>query len=92
MAELSALQDYYSHFFKEFRCRDCGGEVAYESRPRTITEKYLLPLLRLKMIRCGDCFRRFVRPTSLPARARALPHKGPHSQTSVPPPVGTRVA
>ena len=46
MAELSALQDYYIHFFREFRCGDCGSDVAYVSRPRTLTEKYFLPLVR----------------------------------------------
>ena len=92
MAELSALQDYYIHFFREFRCGDCGSDVAYMSRPRTLTEKYFLPLVRMKMVRCGDCFRRFIRSSSLPARPREIIHKAPHSQTPAAPAAGSRVA
>jgi hypothetical protein len=92
MAGLPALQDRYIHFFKEFRCKDCGSDVAYLSRPRTLTEKYLLPVVRLKVVRCGDCFRRFIRPVSLPALSRELPRKGPQSQTPAPPAAGSRVA
>jgi hypothetical protein len=92
MAELSALEDFYIHYFKEFHCRDCGSDVAYVSRPRTLTEKYFLPVMRMKTVRCGDCFRRYVRPVSLPARARELLRRGPNSQTSAPPTTGSRVA
>ena len=92
MAEMSALQDYYIHYFREFRCQDCGSDVAYLSRPRTVSERYILRVLGLKMVRCADCFRRFARPLSLPAREREDPRKAPHSQTPVPPVTGTRVA
>lgn len=92
MAELSGLQHLYLHFFREFRCRDCGCDVAYQSRPRNLTEKYLLPALRLRTIRCADCFRRYVRPVSVPARPRELPRKGPHSQAPAAPAAGSRVA
>jgi hypothetical protein len=92
MAEMSALQDYYIHYFREFRCQDCGSDVAYVSRPRTITERYILPVFRLKMVRCADCFRRVARPAVLPAREREDPRQAPHSQTPVSPVSGTRVA
>ena len=92
MAEQSALEDLYIYYFKQFHCRDCGSDVAYESRPRTLTEKYFLPVVRLKTVRCGECFRRYVRPIALPVRARELPRRGPHSQTPAPPVTGSRVA
>jgi len=41
-----------------YRCRDCGSEVGFRSRRRTITERFLLPLLLLQPVRCGECFRR----------------------------------
>ena len=39
-------------------CRDCGSEVGFRSRRRTLTERYILPLFLLKPVRCGECFRR----------------------------------
>ena len=39
-------------------CRDCGSEVGFRSRRRTLTERYILPLILLKPVRCGECFRR----------------------------------
>lgn len=92
MAEMSALQDYYIHHFREFRCQDCGSNIAYESRPRTVVEKYILPVFRFKMVRCADCFRRFARPVTLPAREREGQQRAPESQTPIPPVAGTRVA
>ena len=43
---------------KHFRCNDCGCFEVFRSRPRTLTEKYLLPLLLLRPVRCAKCFRR----------------------------------
>jgi hypothetical protein len=43
---------------KPFQCRDCGSLQGYRSRPRTFTEKYVLPALGLRPVRCADCFRR----------------------------------
>ena len=43
---------------KQFRCSDCGGLDGFRSRPRTFTEKYILPILLLRPVRCVDCFRR----------------------------------
>ncbi len=41
-----------------YRCQDCGSETGFRSRRRTFTERYLLPLLLLQPVRCGECFRR----------------------------------
>ncbi len=53
-----------------FECRDCGGLNGYRSRPKTFTEKFLLPLLLLRPVRCGDCFRRSVQTIFVPVRHR----------------------
>jgi hypothetical protein len=45
-------------FSQPYHCRDCGSEVGFRSRRRTLTERYLLPLLLLQPVRCGECFRR----------------------------------
>ena len=45
-------------WFQPFRCRDCGGEIGFRSRRRTLSERYLLPLFLLQPVRCGECFRR----------------------------------
>ena len=42
---------------KSFQCRDCGSVEGYRSRPRNVVEKYVLPVLRLRPVRCADCFR-----------------------------------
>jgi hypothetical protein len=53
-----------------YRCRDCGSEVGFRSRRRTFTERYLLPLLLLQPVRCGECFRRDYRSMFTPVRPR----------------------
>lgn len=58
---------------KEFRCRQCGSDAGYESRPRNALEKFLLPVLGLRPARCGDCYRRSWRRMSV----QLLPRKGP---------------
>jgi hypothetical protein len=55
---------------KLFQCEDCGSFEGYRSRPRTLTEKYVLPLLLLRPVRCGDCFRRCYRSIFVQVRAR----------------------
>ena len=45
---------------KTFYCgRHCGSHEGYLSGPRGFVEKYLLPLLLLRPVRCGICFRRY---------------------------------
>jgi hypothetical protein len=43
---------------REFHCRDCGGAEGYPARPRTVVEKYVLPRLLMRPVRCSTCFRR----------------------------------
>jgi hypothetical protein len=45
-------------FAKPYRCRDCGGKAGFRSRPRTLAERYILPLFLMRPVRCADCFRR----------------------------------
>jgi len=44
--------------FPPYYCRDCGSEVGFRSRRRNFAERYLLPLLLMQPVRCGECFRR----------------------------------
>ena len=46
------------HLTRPYLCRDCGCEVGFRSRRRTLTERYILPLFLLQPVRCGECFRR----------------------------------
>ena len=43
---------------RPYLCRDCGCEVGFRSRRRTLSERYILPLFLLQPVRCGECFRR----------------------------------
>jgi len=54
------------HFFSRFVCHGCGGERGYVSRPRTFSERCVLPLFLLRPVRCGDCYHRSLRPISVP--------------------------
>ncbi len=47
-----------SSLSSQYICRDCGSEVGFRSRRRTLTERIILPLFLLKPVRCGECFRR----------------------------------
>ena len=47
-----------SPFGHTYRCQDCGSEVGFRSRRRTLGERYLLPIFLLQPVRCGECFRR----------------------------------
>lgn len=47
-----------SGFAPPYLCRDCGSDVGFRSRRRSFLERYILPLLLLQPVRCGDCFRR----------------------------------
>ena len=66
-----------------YRCHDCGSETGFRSRRRTFTERFLLPLLLLQPVRCGECFRRDYRLIFTPVRdrlsdtARIMPGKPP---------------
>jgi hypothetical protein len=66
-----------------YRCRDCGSEVGFRSRRRTMSERFLLPLFLLQPVRCGECFRRDYRLIFTPVRdrladaPRLIPEKHP---------------
>jgi hypothetical protein len=76
-------QSSNDHWFAPYRCRDCGSGLGFRSRRRNFTERYLLPLLLLRPVRCGECFRRDYRLTFTPVRkrlsdaVRLLPSKPP---------------
>jgi hypothetical protein len=62
---------------KLFQCQDCGSFDGYRSRSRTFSEKYLLPLVLLRPVRCADCFRRSYRSIFVQARERHSPEVTP---------------
>jgi len=45
-------------WMRPYRCRDCGSEVGFRSRRRTVIERFVLPVFFLQPVRCGECFRR----------------------------------
>jgi len=67
-------------FAPPYHCRDCGSEVGFRSRRRTLTERYILPLFLLQPVRCGECFRRdyrliFTRVRDRLSDTRMMPSK-----------------
>jgi hypothetical protein len=58
--------------FSPYKCRDCGSEIGFRSRRRTLAERYLLPILCLRPVRCGECFRRDYRLMFTPVRDRNM--------------------
>jgi hypothetical protein len=67
---------------KVYRCRDCGREVGFRSRPRTFMECYLLPLFLMQPIRCAACFRRDY--WSIMTRVRKRSHRNAESPDYTP--------
>ena len=55
---------------KQFQCPDCGSLAGFRSHPRTFTEKYILPVIFLRPVRCADCFRRKYRLVFVEVRER----------------------
>ncbi|HTS09912.1 MAG TPA: hypothetical protein VMP68_30375 [Candidatus Eisenbacteria bacterium] len=47
-----------SGFAHSYMCHDCGSEVGFRSRRRNFLERFLLPVILLQPVRCGECFRR----------------------------------
>lgn len=41
-----------------YRCPDCGREIGTRSRPRNMSERYILPLFLMQPVRCTACFHR----------------------------------
>jgi hypothetical protein len=84
----SPNQFWFERYF-EFHCDDCGSDTGFQSRRRTFSERYLLPIFLLKPVRCAECFRRDYRLIFMPVRERlsAVAGKPPESVTR---PKGTR--
>lgn len=59
---------------KKFHCDDCGGGEGYRSRPRNFLERRILPMMGMKPVRCGDCYRRYYRPNFVEVRERPELH------------------
>jgi hypothetical protein len=57
-------------FNSSYRCNDCGSEIGFRSRRRSLTERFLLPLFLMQPVRCGECFRRDYRLIFTPVRDR----------------------
>ena len=73
-------------FVRPYRCRDCGNEVGFRSRRRTLTERFILPLFLLRPVRCGECFRRDYRLifTQVRERFSETTRVGPAKQPAQP--------
>lgn len=57
-------------WIQPYRCHDCGSDVGFRSRRRTLSERYLLPLFLMQPVRCGECFRRDYRLIFVQVRDR----------------------
>lgn len=68
---------------KPYICYDCGSEIGFRSRRRNFMERYLLPLVLLQPVRCGECFRRDYRLifTRVRNRLSDLPRLTPGKHT-----------
>jgi hypothetical protein len=58
-------------FAKPYRCRDCGKGVGFRSRPRTLMERYILPLTLMHPVCCAECSRRDYRLIFTPVSERS---------------------
>jgi hypothetical protein len=56
---------------KPYRCRDCGKGVGFRSCPRTLMERYILPLTLMQPVRCAECSRRDYRLIFTSVRERS---------------------
>jgi hypothetical protein len=73
-----------------YRCYDCGSEIGFRSRRRTITERFLLPLLLLQPVRCGEFFRRDYRLIFVKVRERLSDAQAPRMMPGKPPATSNR--
>jgi len=67
---------------QQYICRDCGSEVGFRSRRRNFIERFVLRLVFLQPVRCGECFRRDYRLIFTPVRDRLsdIPRIAPKKQ------------
>ena len=59
-----------SGFTHPYICHDCGSTVGFRSRRRNLFERFVLPLMLLQPVRCGECFRRDYRLIFMAVRDR----------------------
>lgn len=57
-------------FTFQYRCHECGSEIGFRSRRRSLFERLLLPLFVMQPVRCGECFRRDYRMIFTPVHDR----------------------
>jgi hypothetical protein len=57
-------------FSLQYRCFECGSEVGFRSRRRSLFERVFLPLFLMQPVRCGECFRRDYRMVFMPVHDR----------------------
>ena len=78
---MSNSPDSFSH---SYICHDCGSEVGFRSRRRNFLERYLLPIMLLQPVRCGECFRRDYRLifTQVRERLSDTPRMAPGKHTA----------
>ena len=65
----SSDQLWFQKLF-DFHCDDCGSDVGFRSRRRTLSERYILPIFLLQPVRCAECFRRDYRLVFMPVKER----------------------
>jgi hypothetical protein len=63
---------------------DCGSDTGCRSRPRTLAERYLLPLFLMRPVRCTECFRRDYRLILVPVKDRLPLPRGKQPSAAVP--------
>jgi len=73
---------WFQRYF-EFHCEDCGSHTGFRSRRRTFSERYILPILLLRPVRCAECFRRDYWSLFVPVKER-LPEAVRKIATSAP--------
>jgi hypothetical protein len=66
---------------KSYRCSVCAGKE-FRSRPRTLTECYILPLLLMKPVRWAACFHREYRVIFTSVRERSCRHDSSSSHSN----------
>ncbi len=74
-----------SGFTQPYICHDCGSTVGFRSRRRNLFERFVLPIMLLQPVRCGECFRRDYRLIFTAVRDRlSETRKIPASKQPVP--------
>jgi hypothetical protein len=69
-------------FARLFECQNCGGFNGFSSRPRSFAEKYILPMLFLRPVRCGDCSCRTFQNRFVPVQKRSVQKRDESTRSS----------